>query len=511
MLLHTTGQASVFLSESVPGKSIHSCTSAAKLPVGSLQISRRGREAASPGDETHICRSALKPTDHQSSPFAELGVREIWDGIGRTRVRQHVNPLCIQYQKPTGPLDWNSMFNDPSRPLVVDVGCGPGRFLLLMHHRHARQLQLQQQEQPCSQRGPPNGSLHAQASNEYQAQASSEQQANGFHHAQVNGDHQAQPSNDQQAQTGGFHQAQANNGQQAQPSTGQHAPSSMAQQSVLNGGGHSLEGQVRQAVGLTSRGAALEPMNYLGLEIRHPLVDRANSWATRLGCGQEVRFVNTNATISLATMLSSYPGPVRLVCIQFPDPHFKRRNHKRRIFQPNLVRDVASVLEPGGCVFLQSDVEEVSVAMRNVFEHQGAAFFDVAPEHHQPEATFFSAPESESEQGSDKSNPGSEGASQAPIQGAHQHVAEMQSAQRGSEAAWGDDEQGSKEYSDGEDEEQQGGGIRHANSEGDWENMVSRWAEAGWLKDNPVGVPTEREFYVEQQQLPVYRMLLIRK
>lgn len=57
--------------------------------------------------------------------------------IGRTRVRQHVNPLRREHQQPTGPLDWRDTFTDPSRPLVVDLGCGPGRFLMLLHHRRA--------------------------------------------------------------------------------------------------------------------------------------------------------------------------------------------------------------------------------------------------------------------------------------------------------------------------------------------------------------------------------------
>jgi tRNA1(Val) A37 N6-methylase TrmN6 len=39
------------------------------------------------------------------------------------------------------------MFADPSRPLVVDLGAGPGRFLLLLHQRHTRDLQQQQQQQ----------------------------------------------------------------------------------------------------------------------------------------------------------------------------------------------------------------------------------------------------------------------------------------------------------------------------------------------------------------------------
>lgn len=40
-----------------------------------------------------------------------------------------------------------AMFADPSRPLVIDLGSGPGRFLLLLHSRHSRELQQQQQQQ----------------------------------------------------------------------------------------------------------------------------------------------------------------------------------------------------------------------------------------------------------------------------------------------------------------------------------------------------------------------------
>ena len=37
-------------------------------------------------------------------------------------------------------------------------------------------------------------------------------------------------------------------------------------------------------------------------------VERARTWAERLGCSKDVQFVLTNATISMATMLSSYSG-----------------------------------------------------------------------------------------------------------------------------------------------------------------------------------------------------------
>lgn len=46
--------------------------------------------------------------------------------------------------------------------------------------------------------------------------------------------------------------------------------------------------------------------------------------------------------------------------LQFPDPHFKRKHRKRRVVQEQLVRELAQLLRPGGRVFVQSDVEEVS-------------------------------------------------------------------------------------------------------------------------------------------------------
>ena len=37
------------------------------------------------------------------------------------------------------------------------------------------------------------------------------------------------------------------------------------------------------------------------------------------------------------------------------------------------------------------------------------------------------------------------------------------------------------------------------------------WAAAGWLPENPLRVPTEREVHTLSQGLPVYRCLLVKK
>lgn len=60
------------------------------------------------------------------------------------------------------------------------------------------------------------------------------------------------------------------------------------------------------------------------------------------------------------------------VTIQFPDPQFKKKHKKRRMVQPPLVAAIAQYLEPGARVFIQSDVEEVAVEMREAFAEHGA-------------------------------------------------------------------------------------------------------------------------------------------
>lgn len=49
-------------------------------------------------------------------------------------MRQHVNPLKRELQIRHGPLDWAAVFDDPSLPLVVDVGSGYGRFAIKYVH-----------------------------------------------------------------------------------------------------------------------------------------------------------------------------------------------------------------------------------------------------------------------------------------------------------------------------------------------------------------------------------------
>lgn len=269
-------------------------------------------------------RGSQHRPDAPTSPFAELEIAQVSEKVGGVRVRQHANPLRREYQVPAQPLDWDTVYAEPGRPLALDIGAGYGRFLLMLH-RHM-------------------GDSH----------------------------------------------------------------------------------------------------NYLGVELRQPIVKRANMWAEELEQQRHVRFMNANGTISLGRVLETYPGELDLVTIQFPDPHFKKRHHKRRIVQQQLVEAISHRLRPGGRVFLQSDVEEVATAMRDQFERHAGDVFKLAEDHVGGECFSCSSPTEEDREC-----------------------------------------------------DEEGGSV--------WE---STWAAHGWMATNPLGVPTEREVYVTQDKLPVYRVLL---
>lgn len=362
-----------------------------------------GKATSMPLPQRRRCRSlssaaALPPPTSEAQPWPELGdLRDMYNSVGsRTRVRQHANPLRSDLQVPiTPPESWAEYFDDPTRPLVLDVGCGSGRFGLAL---------LRAADEEAASSSPSSSSSSSSRSSPV---------VPGFD----------------------------------------------------------------------------PPYNLLGIEIRGKLVERANAWAAQLAVDRRARFLDGNATVSLpAGLLDSYPGPLALACVQYPDPHFKERHRKRRVVQAPFAVALAEALAPRtrkekgegeeggssdgkggggnessssnessgseklpaiGRVFLQSDVEEVASSMRAAFE--GAA----------------------------------SGAMLEPCRTAH--------GEPPPQPAGG-----------GEEEAAATGG---AAKKKEW----ASWAAAGWLPENPLRVPTEREVHTLSQGLPVYRCLLVKK
>lgn len=170
--------------------------------------------------------------------------------MARVRVHQHVNPLSPYYRQTPQAIDINAVFADPSRPILLDIGCARGRFLLRM--------------------------------------------------------------------------------------------------------------------------AEMQPeWNYLGVEIREPLVDEANRLAAEGGL-TNLHYSFCNAMLWLERLVDGLPtGILHAVTIQFPDPWFKKKHAKRRMVNEEMVAAIAKHLRPEGSVFIQTDIEALAEEMFALFRADG--------------------------------------------------------------------------------------------------------------------------------------------
>ncbi|MBW4468739.1 MAG: tRNA (guanosine(46)-N7)-methyltransferase TrmB [Pegethrix bostrychoides GSE-TBD4-15B] len=107
--------------------------------------------------------------------------------------------------------------------------------------------------------------------------------------------------------------------------------------------------------------------NFLGLEIREPLVVQATQWRDELAL-PNLHYIFCNVNNFLQPLLASLPSAsLQRVTIQFPDPWFKKRHQKRRVVQLEVIETLADFMPPQGMVLLQSDVQPVALEMRERF------------------------------------------------------------------------------------------------------------------------------------------------
>ncbi|WP_246539501.1 tRNA (guanosine(46)-N7)-methyltransferase TrmB [Telmatocola sphagniphila] len=96
-------------------------------------------------------------------------------------------------------------------------------------------------------------------------------------------------------------------------------------------------------------------INYFGIEIvrKYQLVT-----ATRLALKQvrNVKVACADAKIMFGQQIA--PGTVQAVHIYFPDPWWKKRHNKRRLFTPEFACDCGRVLKLGGKLHLVTDVAD---------------------------------------------------------------------------------------------------------------------------------------------------------
>ncbi len=104
---------------------------------------------------------------------------------------------------------------------------------------------------------------------------------------------------------------------------------------------------------------------FIGLEIREPLVDEVNQRAAAERV-PNVRAFFSQVNLDLDQLFSD--GRLARVFVNFPDPWFKRRHHKRRVVTPELADTICRKLRPGGELFFQSDVFDLALDALAVLE-----------------------------------------------------------------------------------------------------------------------------------------------
>jgi tRNA (guanine-N7-)-methyltransferase len=154
---------------------------------------------------------------------------------------------------------------------------------------------------------------------------------------------------------------------------------------ALFGNDHPVELEIGSGKGLflANTARANPGRNFLGVEISRKYAQLAAQRLARQGlhnakvwCG-DVREV-------LARRVPE--RSLRVVHVYFPDPWWKKRHKKRRVFTDALVAEIERTLQPGGELHVASDVEEYFALIRELIAasphfHERPAPEVKAPEH----------------------------------------------------------------------------------------------------------------------------------
>lgn len=137
----------------------------------------------------------------------------------------------------------------------------------------------------------------------------------------------------------------------------------------LFGDDHPVELEVGPGKGLYLANAAQERpgRNFLGIEMARKYALMAAERIAKKGLAN-VRVTRDDAAAFLKRKVA--PGSLAAVHIYYPDPWWKKRHRKRRIFTDEFVADVTRTLGPGGEFHLATDVAEYFGVMMEVMAAQ---------------------------------------------------------------------------------------------------------------------------------------------
>ncbi len=99
--------------------------------------------------------------------------------------------------------------------------------------------------------------------------------------------------------------------------------------------------------------------NYIGIEIREKLVLKANlKMKSREIKNLYFSFGNANNVFNHSNN-KSIINFITSISFNFPDPWFKKKHHKRRVIQPELINLLSNSMKKGSLIFIKTDVREL--------------------------------------------------------------------------------------------------------------------------------------------------------
>lgn len=127
---------------------------------------------------------------------------------------------------------------------------------------------------------------------------------------------------------------------------------------------------------LIDRATAEPDTLFVGIEIRRELVEAVNIDCARRGL-KNLRLVFANMSVDLPRLFA--PASVRRFFLNFPDPWFKSRQHKRRVINPGLVAELGRALAAGGELWVMTDIFALALDAMAALEESPLYASAIAP------------------------------------------------------------------------------------------------------------------------------------
>ena len=112
------------------------------------------------------------------------------------------------------------------------------------------------------------------------------------------------------------------------------------------------------------RAVGFPEIHIVALETRRKWIARLRQQCRHAGV-TNLRVIRCDMTRDLPVLFAA--NSVRGFTVHHPDPWWKKRHHKRRMVRRRVILQIAEILQPGGFVYLQTDVPDLAEEIRSVF------------------------------------------------------------------------------------------------------------------------------------------------